>query len=292
MVGETKLVALLSGLQPSLSAIEFGFASLPLHAPTPVGVEPICTFRETEGQTLIAPLFQLASAGIECSSSWAQITLAIHTSLEAVGLMAAVATTLAEAGISTNPIAGYFHDHLFVPWQRRHDAMNALLRLSGSEGDEQMPQLTTATLAVRRACLRDIDAIAPLFDAYRVFYQQPPDSALSRAFIAERLAARDSEIFIAEQNGEAIGFTQLYQSFSSVRAKRIYILNDLYVTLKARRSGAARALLNAAAIFARQQGAVTLTLSTARTNTAAHTLYETAGWIHDQQFRSYNLALS
>ena len=291
MDGETELIVLLSELRPTLSAIEFGFASLPSRAPLPPGVEPIGTFCEAEGLTLIAPLEQLVSAGIMCSAGWAQITLSVHSSLEAVGMMAAVSAALTKAGISVNLVAGYFHDHLFVPWERRHDAMSVLLRLSDSGRSEQMPEPSPAAVAVRSAGLRDLDAVAQLFDAYRVFYEQPSDPALSRAFVAERLGVKDSEIFIAERNGEAIGFTQLYPSFSSTRAKRIYILNDLYVAPQGRRSGAARALLTAATAFARENGAIRLTLSTAHTNVAAQALYEAVGWIRDEQFRTYNLTL-
>jgi ribosomal protein S18 acetylase RimI-like enzyme len=89
----------------------------------------------------------------------------------------------------------------------------------------------------------------------------------------------------------AIGFTQLYPSFSSASAKRIFILNDLFVDPGARRSGVGRALLDAAADFGHSAGAARLTLSTAHTNTSAQSLYEATGWLLDEIFRSYHLAL-
>jgi uncharacterized protein len=119
-----------SGLRPSVSPIEFAFATLPPGRPAPLGVEAIGTFHEAEGLTLIAPARQLRSAAVQVSSGFAMITLNVHSSLEAVGLMAATTAALAEAGISANPLAGYFHDHLFVPWGRRHDAIATLARLS------------------------------------------------------------------------------------------------------------------------------------------------------------------
>ena len=92
---------------------------------------------------------------------------------------------------------------------------------------------------VRQAEIEDVDALVPLFDAYRQFYRQPPDLARARAFLAERFAHQESLVLLAEQDGEAIGFTQLYPLFSSVRTVRTWLLNDLFVAPAARRSGAA-----------------------------------------------------
>jgi ribosomal protein S18 acetylase RimI-like enzyme len=145
---------------------------------------------------------------------------------------------------------------------------------------------------VRRATVADVDRIAPLFDAYRQFYGQAADLAVAREFLRERLEQDQSVIFLAlRPDGSAAGFTQLYPSFSSASAKRIFILNDLFVDPITRRSGAGRALLQAAADFGRSAGAVRLTLSTAHTNTTAQSLYEATGWLRDEVFRSYHLAL-
>jgi ribosomal protein S18 acetylase RimI-like enzyme len=145
---------------------------------------------------------------------------------------------------------------------------------------------------VRRASLSDLDRIAPLFDAYRQFYGQAHDLSLAREFLRERLDLDQSVIFIAlGQDASAIGFTQLYPSFSSASARRIFILNDLFVDPATRRSGVGRALLEAAADFGRSAGAARLTLSTAHTNTSAQSLYEASGWLRDEVFRSYHLAL-
>ena len=147
-------------------------------------------------------------------------------------------------------------------------------------------------MTVRRASLSDVDKLAPLFDAYRQFYGQPPDLALARAFLRDRLEQDQSVIFFAiHADGSAIGFTQLYPSFSSTSAQRIFILNDLFVDPAARRSGAGRALLQAAAEFGRREGAARLTLSTALTNASAQSLYESTGWRRDEVFCHYNLAL-
>lgn len=151
--------------------------------------------------------------------------------------------------------------------------------------------MTDTKAAVRQATIADLEALVPLFDAYRQFYGQPSDLDLARRFLHDRFEALQSTIFIAEIDGAAVGFTQLYPSFSSTRAQRIYVLNDLYVAPDARRSGVARALLLASADYGRKAGAARLALSTARTNTSAQALYESCGWKLDQEFLYYSLRL-
>ena len=131
---------------------------------------------------------------------------------------------------------------------------------------------------IRRATLADADRIAVLFNLYRMFYQQPSDEALARRFIADRLQQDESVILIAERDGQALAFTQLFPSFSSVRAGRSWLLNDLYVHADARRNGIARALLQAAAGFASDDGAIRLELETDPDNRSAQALYRHMGW--------------
>jgi len=133
-------------------------------------------------------------------------------------------------------------------------------------------------LAITRATLDDLDAVVPLFDAYRRFYDQPSDEARAREFLHARMGASESVILLATDGHRAIGFTQLYPMFSSVRTGRLWVLNDLYVDADARRSGAGRALLDAAADFARNDGAVGIVLETTRDNATARALYRNAGW--------------
>jgi ribosomal protein S18 acetylase RimI-like enzyme len=147
------------------------------------------------------------------------------------------------------------------------------------------------TVRVSEARLSDAAAIAPLFDAYRQFYRQVPDPALARAFIHERLALRESVILLAQdEGGAALGFTQLYPSFSSVAARRTWILNDLYVLPTARGQGVGRALLEAAKAHALATGARRLDLSTAHDN-PAQKLYEALGYARDDAFYHYSLPL-
>ena len=146
-------------------------------------------------------------------------------------------------------------------------------------------------MTVRQAALADLDLLVPLFDAYRQFYRQPSDLEQARTFLEARFERNESVIFLALQEQIAIGFTQLYPSFSSGAMARIFILNDLFVTPHARRQGAASALLNAAAQYGRRAGAIRLVLSTEITNTAAQALYERTGWVRDTVFCVYNLRL-
>lgn len=150
----------------------------------------------------------------------------------------------------------------------------------------------TASIQVRQASVADVALLVPLFDAYRVFYGQSSDVALARAFLLERFQHNQSVLFIAlRTDGAAVGFTQLYPSFSSVSAARTFILNDLYVVPEARRSGVAVKLLDAAASYGRAVGAVRLSLSTAIDNEQAQALYVSRGWVRDTRFYAFNLPL-
>ena len=152
--------------------------------------------------------------------------------------------------------------------------------------------VSTVRIHIRQAVVGDLDALTPLFDAYRVFYGKLSDPVLARSFLHERFAHRQSVVFLAQsEEGAVIGFTQLYPSFSSVSAAPIYILNDLYVSPAARRCGAAAQLLDAAAAFGKSVGAVRLSLSTATTNHPAQALYAAHGWVRDDVFWHYQLAL-
>jgi ribosomal protein S18 acetylase RimI-like enzyme len=146
------------------------------------------------------------------------------------------------------------------------------------------------SLSIRRANLADLDAVAPLFDAYRRFYDQPGDLARARDFLRERLERDESVVLLAQIDGRPAGFTQLYRMFSSVRTTRTYILNDLFVAGDARRRGVARALLDAAARFAREDGAAGISLETMQDNAPARALYRAAGWGEDAT-QWYSLAL-
>lgn len=152
--------------------------------------------------------------------------------------------------------------------------------------------MSAANPSIRRAVIADLEAVAPLFDRYRQFYDKHDDAAASYAFIAQRLQRDESVVLLAELDGVAAGFTQLYPSFSSVRAARVWVLNDLYVEAFARRHGVAQALLATAAEFARNDGAIELVLETTPDNRPAQALYEAHGWQRYDDTLRYRLPLA
>jgi ribosomal protein S18 acetylase RimI-like enzyme len=148
------------------------------------------------------------------------------------------------------------------------------------------------TVVTRLADVADAERVAPLFDAYRQFYGLAPAPELARAFLAERLSRGESVVLFAEDAGAAVlGFVQMYPTFSSLRAARTFVLYDLFVDPAARQGGVGRRLMQAAAEEARRRGGVSLVLSTARTNATAQRLYESLGWVRDEEFYEYNLSL-
>jgi ribosomal protein S18 acetylase RimI-like enzyme len=147
------------------------------------------------------------------------------------------------------------------------------------------------TTTLSRAGPADLDALAGLFDAYRQFYGQPSDLARARQWLRERLRFGESVVLVARRDGALAGFVQLYPMFSSVRTAKTWVLNDLYVDAGARRRGVARALLDAAAAFARADGAAGIALETAHDNAAARALYRAAGWREDAT-QWYSLAFA
>jgi uncharacterized protein len=127
-VGETDLQRLLAGLAPELAARPRAIRSQAADASVPTGT--IMLFREDEGVTTVVEVDETPD-GSRDEPLWAQITLRIHSSLEAVGMMAAIATALTARDIPCNAVSAYYHDHLFVPWSRRDDAIAALQALTG-----------------------------------------------------------------------------------------------------------------------------------------------------------------
>ena len=146
-------------------------------------------------------------------------------------------------------------------------------------------------MEIRRAQSKDVDQIAPLFDAYRQFYKAPSDIAASRQFIFERLTNGESVIFLAIENGRALGFVQLYPLFASVALQSLWLLNDLFVDFSARKQGVGERLMKHAEQFAYETGSRGLFLRTAIDNYAAQGLYEKCGWVKDEKFYRYDRIL-
>ncbi|MGB5668364.1 MAG: GNAT family N-acetyltransferase [Maribacter sp.] len=126
----------------------------------------------------------------------------------------------------------------------------------------------------------NLDQIVPLFDQYRIFYQQKSDKEAARAFLKERIDNDESILFLAYYDNQPVGFTQLYPQFSSVSMKSSYVLNDLFVDASFRQKQIGEALLNHAKAFCIENNGKGLTLETAIDNPAQN-LYEKLGWKKD-----------
>jgi ribosomal protein S18 acetylase RimI-like enzyme len=133
-------------------------------------------------------------------------------------------------------------------------------------------------ITIRKATTEDIEALTDLFDLYRVWYHQPSDIAAAKKFLRQRMEKEESVIFVAVQEKELVGFTQLYPIFSSVSLQRSWLLNDLYVHAGTRKQGVAKQLLGAARQHGLQTEAKWLLLQTGNDNYSAQSVYEKNGW--------------
>lgn len=131
MDGERDLGVLLRTMRPELVPGRFVFVTV---SQPPAGVEPVAWIREEEGISLVLRESDAVRLGLRPSFAARMITLRVHSALDAVGLTAAVATALAERGISCNVIAGFHHDHAFVPADRASEALAVLASLSAAAG--------------------------------------------------------------------------------------------------------------------------------------------------------------
>ncbi len=129
---------ILKKLNPELSKTEFVFCTFPEATYGNLAhLNPIASYQEKEGLTLIIPKENADEYNLHYESCYKAITLLVHSSLDSVGLTAAVSTKLAEAGISANIIAAYFHDHIFVPSAQADLALNVLLELQNEYRSDQ-----------------------------------------------------------------------------------------------------------------------------------------------------------
>ena len=134
MTGEVDLLKLIKGMKPELNKGEYVYclADSKEHA---MALDPLCYFLEKEGVTVILPKEKADTMNMPYSVSCAWITLTVHSSLEAVGLTAAVSKSLTEANVSCNVVAAFYHDHIFVPVKDAERAMNALQKLTGASNE-------------------------------------------------------------------------------------------------------------------------------------------------------------
>jgi hypothetical protein len=132
MNGEMNLKTLLTTMRPLLHELSYVFCMVSQDIYDKLSFDPLGTFREPEGITVIATQRQASENGLQFNMTWACITLRVHSSLSAVGFLAAVTGRLAQMGISVNPVSACYHDHLFVPWESRKTAMEILEELSNT----------------------------------------------------------------------------------------------------------------------------------------------------------------
>jgi ribosomal protein S18 acetylase RimI-like enzyme len=149
------------------------------------------------------------------------------------------------------------------------------------------------TISVHAGELKHLPDLVPLFDAYRQFYRQASDLEGARAYLLDRLSQGEATVFIAYLRGaagpQAVGFTLLYDTFTSVAMKPLCILNDLYTIPEARGRGTGTALIARAREYAVAKGAFRLRLRTAHDNLTAQSVYEKLGFKRDEIYFTYDL---
>ncbi len=146
-------------------------------------------------------------------------------------------------------------------------------------------------ISVGRALEADLEVLLPLVREYRVFYEQEPDEGRERNFIQKHLRDATSTLFVAFADARAVGFIQIFESWSTVRLAPVLILEDLFVSPEWRGHGIGRSLVYAAVAYARENGAASMSLETAITDEQAQRVYEREGWQREQKFLKYNAPL-
>ena len=146
-------------------------------------------------------------------------------------------------------------------------------------------------MLVRRAQVEDLQQLSVLFDEYRQFYGASSNQELSYQFLKQRFEDQQTVIFINTKDDIFIGFILLYLRFSSVACSKFYVLDDVYITPVYRRHGAARQLIDTAILFARHENALRISLDTQKNNHQSHKLYESMGFMRDDEFVTFHCFL-
>lgn len=139
----------------------------------------------------------------------------------------------------------------------------------------------------RRAQLIDIPQLAILFDQYRIFYRKESNIKEAQKFLSERIQQNESVIFVAEDQHQLVGFTQLYPLFSSTNMQKSWLLNDLFVHQAHRGKGISVGLINQAKQLVLTTNSYGLTLETEKTNTIGNNLYPHTGFILNDKCNFY-----
>ena len=148
------------------------------------------------------------------------------------------------------------------------------------------------SINIKKVSMNEVKEVAKVFNAYRVFYGQESDLELAEDFLKQRVQNNESVIFcIFDEDNNALAFTQLYPSFSSVSAKRSWILNDLFVAENHRKQGYAKVLMQKAKEMVQEDEGKGIFLQTAKSNVNAQALYESLEYERDEEYYSYYLSL-
>jgi ribosomal protein S18 acetylase RimI-like enzyme len=142
-------------------------------------------------------------------------------------------------------------------------------------------------VSIKKITLNELDFLTELFDMYRVFYKQKSDLKAAREFLKERIINKESVIYMAFDEGNPVGFVQLYPSFSSVSMKKTWVLNDLFVNGSVRGKGYGEKLVREAIRFAEGTGAKGVSLETGEENVTAQRLYEKIGFKRESNYFYY-----
>lgn len=133
----------------------------------------------------------------------------------------------------------------------------------------------------------DLDSLALLFDAYRVFYRKASDVKGAKQFLKERMQNKESVIFVARMENELLGFTQLYPLFSSTNMKRVWLLNDLFVAPNHRGKKISKSLISKAKEHCKATNGFGISLETEKTNVPGNALYPKMHFTLDREHNYY-----
>jgi hypothetical protein len=133
MSGIKNVDVLLKSMKPQQIRGEFVFCTIPIESFSKLNITPLLVFHEKEGVTIILNKESANKMKFSYQHVWAMITLTVHSDLAAVGFLAVITRKLAEKKISVNVVSAYYHDHLFVPYEKAEQAMKALTKFSNPQ---------------------------------------------------------------------------------------------------------------------------------------------------------------
>lgn len=142
-------------------------------------------------------------------------------------------------------------------------------------------------IKIIQASVDNPDELSKLFQSYRIFYKKTPDTEGEKAFLKDRIINQESVVYLAKSGDRFIGFVQLYPVFSSVRMKKLWLLNDLFVDADYRKTGAASLLIEKSKELAIETKSAGLMLQTAKDNITAQSVYNKTDFVRDEDFYTY-----